>query len=302
MPGFARSRAPGFTLVELLVVVAILALLAGLVVPVLSMVFELANRSVCANNLRQIQLGMAGYEADHAGHPILHINFNGYSLNYFVFHGLVYSEGGHSRSLAPLGFFGLGYLVGDNGTRSEQIDGRRPRRHNKYVSDPGIFYCPSNTMGGKRPHTWTQMAYMKWEDSWSLWPSDKQQKLSTWISYSRRHHTATWYNPPIPDDHGFPLGPGRSNWIPEKQLTMLAGGSLFHGEAVASDTNASKLHVPACHGDGVNVVYRNGSVHYYQDRKGLLTTYNPVDLWGYSKQRDAKQVAIWNDYDKRFNP
>ena len=56
--------ARGFTLVELLVVLAIIALLAALLLPVLGAAKEKARRITCTSNLRQINLGIRMYSED----------------------------------------------------------------------------------------------------------------------------------------------------------------------------------------------------------------------------------------------
>ena len=54
-----------FTLVELLVVVAIMAILAALLLPGLTQARESARRVQCLNNLRQLSLHRRLYEDDH---------------------------------------------------------------------------------------------------------------------------------------------------------------------------------------------------------------------------------------------
>ena len=53
-----RAVAAGFTLVELLVVIAIIALLAALLLPALSQARQQARTARCVSNLRQ-QIGRA---------------------------------------------------------------------------------------------------------------------------------------------------------------------------------------------------------------------------------------------------
>ena len=56
------GRRRGVTIVELLTTIGIIAILVGILIPALQVVRESARRTSCANNLRQIALGMATYD------------------------------------------------------------------------------------------------------------------------------------------------------------------------------------------------------------------------------------------------
>jgi len=113
----AVRRRTGFSMVDLLVSIAVIALLVGIITPTLAHVKDAADKIVCASNLRQIGLGLTMYAEDHEG-------------RYPQSLGSV--AAGDDPQLAhtgenPNAWSGLGWLVADG-----------------YLSTPQIFYCPAH--------------------------------------------------------------------------------------------------------------------------------------------------------------
>ena len=121
-----KQGAWGFTLVELLVVVAVIAILAALLLPVLSSARESSHRAACKSNMRQTTLAVMLYGADNHEliPPCLDNQGNSHTIRLCntTFTNVVIYSGNSNVLVCPNFYFGSflpydslwGFLIGYN--------------------------------------------------------------------------------------------------------------------------------------------------------------------------------------------
>jgi prepilin-type processing-associated H-X9-DG protein/prepilin-type N-terminal cleavage/methylation domain-containing protein len=87
---YARAIRSAFTLVELLVVIGIIAALAGMLLPALSLARAKARGTACLNNMKQMAVGFTMYADDYDGFMVAGRmpKVGGVAYDYFVGNGM----------------------------------------------------------------------------------------------------------------------------------------------------------------------------------------------------------------------
>jgi len=285
---FAPRRCPpprfGFTLIEVLVVVAIIALLVAVLIPSLVKAREQAKRAVCCSNFHQQAVGMSTYAADFKGflptrgwktHTIAEVMRETYGLG-----------GNHVRCLSNLGI-----LRGLDKNRSW------------IGKDWNLLYCPTlywqrdmppdyvgvldAPNGGVETHDdpdiyWSWGGY-NYAVALNQRGKTKDGGNARGGSYPRmgnqnvypREYINEQYWKLLQDKQGItPEYPGEAPRIPQGC------------QALASDWSMDLRGKPAVHGNGLNVLYSDGHVKFLKCDATMYYSEHPlsIEMWYFYNQ------------------
>ena len=261
-----HRRPAGFTLLELLITIAIIAMLAGMVTPMVMLVIDRAVDTSCVTNLRSVTTGLKGYTAENFSFPyIRHTTQRGgdmtgeyasYWKDYIVF----------NNDAAVFGWTNLGLLW------SPKADGNPDVPEGKYIKNEDHFWCPKFYRKNESFDLgWGGCPWPPAQGPWGGWAKTK-------ATYSRRPACGGKFPGKIPD------------------------GAAVVADYFPRIWSYSQLpeHVHR-NGEGFHVGYYSGKVEWFDDPDGIA-----VDYAGFrgSTNRDSatRTERSWQKLDETDVP
>jgi prepilin-type N-terminal cleavage/methylation domain-containing protein len=308
----AGRRSSGFTLVELLVVIGIIAVLVSILLPAINRAREAANRTKCLANLRSIGQMLATYAVTNKDQVPL---------------GMVVGTGGGQAENAN------SYWLARNASSEWDQDiflttGKKMRytglglliKSRVMTEGSGeVFFCPSNSD-----------VFYQFNNPTNKWPPSEQGQCR--ITYCSRPSintdpqntshlpeqivawttTKSWF-PQRPDWTSNTASPAVP--LPASSETSMFKLSKLKSRAIVADLNVfdnassqpnSYDRINTVHKKGLNVLYANGSAKWV-DRKVLelqiqWATYTPgtFGMFGFGggpHKGNAAYDEVWNNLD-----
>lgn len=134
-----RASRSAFTLVELLVVVAIIGILVGMLLPAVQQVRAAARRTVCLNNLRQLALACHNFQSSALRLPEGCVIGQGAGWSAYILEELDQSRVGDMVSLGD-----TSTAIGGSGNASNWTAGSSPDNAAALATFIQAFRCPSD--------------------------------------------------------------------------------------------------------------------------------------------------------------
>jgi len=148
----ARRRRRGFTLIELMIVIAIIAILAGILIPNFMHARDESQTSACEGNLKQLAAALEEYAVDNAGnYPATGVMTAGfmpvtYIANYPLdpVNASLYNFTNGATADCPAAAGTKSYEIIDNGGHNAAV-----KIDNAPAGAKTIFYCSGAGISGK---------------------------------------------------------------------------------------------------------------------------------------------------------
>jgi prepilin-type N-terminal cleavage/methylation domain-containing protein/prepilin-type processing-associated H-X9-DG protein len=142
-------RKKGFTLIELLVVIAIISILASMIFPSFARAREMARRSSCASNMKQLGLGFLQYVQDYDERMPGAGQYQKWGLGGHWVSGI--TDTSDSGDTGKLAWVAGGTIGGPTGKRANIEAGAIY----PYIKSTQIYICPSNKDGQTKGLTYS---------------------------------------------------------------------------------------------------------------------------------------------------